>query len=245
MVIDKRTPEALRALVGDFAERTDHRPPRLVTTDDCAAYEPVLLDTYGVPVQVLRKDGEADRRYRPYKVWPDGSVYATVKKTFKQGEVATTRQKLALGSSEDLRQALGASKVSTSVNTAFIERHNATDRAHNGRKARKTLSYSKDLLLHLSVSWWVMLCYNFHFLNAGLDELEGYDPRRKRRELRHRTPAMAIGLTDHPWSIAEILFTPLLHRPSHLKVSPSYFGPWPKPTDTPSASRSRANALRL
>lgn len=236
MVTDRRTPETLRALVGDFADRTEHRPPRLVTTDDCAAYEPVLLDCYGKPVEVRRrKDGELDRRFRPQKVWPDGSVYGTVKKTFACGEVAHTRQKLALGSPEDLRQALGVSSSSQTINTSFVERQNGTDRTHNSRKARKTLTYSKDLLLHLAVSWWVMFCYNFHFLNAGLDEVRGFDERRERRVLHHRTPAMAKGLADHAWSVSEILFTPLLRKPSHLKLTPDYFRPWLKDSKCPTA----------
>lgn len=236
MVTDRRSPEALKVLVADFAERTEHRPPRLVTTDDCAAYEAVLLDCYGKSVEVRRrKDGELDRRFRPYKVWPDGSVYGTVKKTFACGQVALARQKLALGSLEDLRQALAVSSSSKTINTSFVERQNGTDRAHNGRKARKTLSYSKDLLLHLAVSWWVMLCYNFHFFNAGLDEVRGLDERRRRRVIHHRTPAMAKGLTDHAWPIAEILFMPLLHKPSRSALTPGYFLPWPKDTKCPTA----------
>jgi hypothetical protein len=234
LVTDRRTPQTLRAVVKDFADRTGQRPPRLVTTDDCAAYEPVLLECYGKPVEVRRrKDGEIDRRFRPVKAWPQGSVYGTVKKTFQCGQVATLHQKLTLGTPEDLCSALSASSVSSTINTSFIERQNGTDRAHNSRKARKALTYSKDLLVHLAVSWWVMFCYNFHFFNAGLDEVRGIDQqrRRPRRILHHRTPAMAKGLTHHAWTIAEILLTPLFHKPSISALTLGYFRPWPKDTN--------------
>lgn len=226
MVIDKRTPEALCVQVADFADRTNGRVPRLVQTDECAAYEPVLLAQYGEQVEVLRKDGQPDRRFRPVKVWPEGSVYATVQKSFKKGEVFETRRKLALGTPEELAAALGASAASQTINTSFVERQNGTDRAHNRRKARKTLSFSKDLLLHLAASWWVMFCYNFHFLNAGLTEAVGYDFRRKRCILEHRTPAMALGLTDCPWTVERILFTQVPSLPSAAEVIPAYFRPW-------------------
>lgn len=228
MVIDKRTPEALAAQVADFADRTNGRVPRLIETDDCAAYEPALLAQYGQPLEVLRKDGQPDRRFRPVKVWPDGSVYATVTKTYKKGEVFDARRKLALGTPEQLAQALAASVASETINTSFVERQNGTDRAHNSRKARKTLGFSKDLVLHLAVSWWVMFCYNFHFLNAGLTEADGYDFRRRRCILRHRTPAMALGLTDRPWTVERILFTQLPKLPSAAEVAPAYFRPWAK-----------------
>jgi len=229
MVTDRRTPEALKAMVSDFAQKTGYKPPRLVTTDDCAAYEPVLLECYGQPVEVRRrKDGELDQRFRSQKVWPDDSVYATVKKTFACNEVVETRQKLALGSPEVLRQALASSPSSNSINTAFVERQNGTDRTHNSRKARKAPTFSKNLLLHLAVSCWVMFCYNFHFINTGLDELVGFDELRHRRILHHRTPAMAKGLAEHPWSVAEILFTPLLHAPSLSTITPDYFRPSPQ-----------------
>jgi hypothetical protein len=226
MVIDKRTPEALQAQVADFADRTGGRAPRLVTTDDCAAYEPVLLAQYGQEVQVLRKDGQPDGRFRPVKVWPEGSVYGTITKTYKKGEVLEARRKLALGTPEQLAQALAASAGSETINTSFVERQNGTDRTHNSRKARKTLSFSKDLVVHMAVSWWVMFCYNFHFLNAGLTEAVGYDFRRRRCILKHRTPAMAQGLTDRPWTVERILFTQLSMLPSGTEVTPAYFRPW-------------------
>lgn len=90
---------------------------------------------------------------------------------------------------------------STTINTSFVERQNATDRNFNARKARKTYEFSKDLLLHVAVTWWVMLCYNFHHTHRSLRL------RKPDETFEHRTPAMAIGLTLHPLSVKDILMT--------------------------------------
>ena len=128
-------------------------------------------------------------------------AYATVKKTYKKGKVAKTRQKLVHGNTKDLNAALEASSSSTKINTAFIERQNGTDRIHNARKVRKIYRFSKDLLVHMAVSWWVMFCYNFHFAHRGL-RLSLPDGT-----FIHRTPAVAAGLTTAPLSVSTIVTT--------------------------------------
>lgn len=196
--IGKRTPETLKLVVSDFVERTGWRTPNLITTDAYQAYAPLFMSQYGVPV-VLAPTGLPGRPRQPYLEWPQGAVYATVCKTYKQGSVQGIRRELVYGTKEDLAAALAASPVSQQINTAFVERQNGTDRAHNARKARKTYSFSKDLLLHLAVSWWVVLCYNFHDLHRGLRQ------RLPNGAFQHRTPAMAIGLQERPLTIVELM----------------------------------------
>lgn len=220
MVTDKRTPQALKEVVADYAERTAHVAPKLVTTDDCAAYAPVLLAQYGKVELKRRKDGQPDGRCCPRCSWPEGSVYATVSKSYTCGKPSSVKRKLVHGTPQELAKALADSKVSTTVNTAFIERQNGTDRTHNARKARETQCFSKDLVLHLAVSWWVMLCYNFHFVHRGLRlKLDA-------GTIVHRTPAMAIGLAQTPMSIEELIFTPVAGLLHVSELSPAYFKPW-------------------
>jgi hypothetical protein len=220
LVIDKRTPQVLREAVADFAERTDHKPPKLIMTDENVSYEPALRAEYGKMEVVRRKDGEADGRCKPRCSWPEGCVYATVSKSYTRGKPSAIKRKLVHGTEEQLRKALDESKASTTINTAFIERQNGTDRTHNARKVRETLCFSKDLLTHLAVSWWVMLCYNFHFVHRGLRIELGP------RQVKHRTPAMAQGLIQRPLSVADIVFTPVAGLPRVTQLKPSYFKPW-------------------
>ena len=113
--------------------------------------------------------------------------------------MAAVDRELVHGTEHDLAAALHASASSSEINTAFVERQNGTDRTYNSRKRRKTYEFSKELLLHVAVSWWVLFCYNFHHLHRGL--------RLRRPEGRylHRTPAMALGLVERPLTVADIL----------------------------------------
>lgn len=172
----------------------------------------MLLQQYGETV-TPEKTGEPGRPRKPYKRWPKGSAYATVNKTYKRGQVVATARKLVHGTAADLDCALRRSPQSQHINTAFVERQNGTDRNYNSRKVRDTCEFSKDLVLHAAVGWWVLLCYNFHPLHRGL-RLALPDG-----VFVHRTPAVALGIAAAPWSIAEILSAPVVGftpRPSSL-----------------------------
>jgi hypothetical protein len=200
LVVGKRDAETLEDVVADFADRTGGVPPDLTTTDDCSTYPEVLLKQYGQTVVPLRT-GKPGRQRQPYKQWPKGAVYATVAKTYSKGTVTAVRRKLVYGTEADLAQALQASFSSRKINTSFMERQNGTDRCHNARKARKTYEFSKDLLVHVALTWWIMFCYNFHHLHRGLCQ------RLHDGTHSNRTPAMVIGLAEHQLTIAEILTT--------------------------------------
>jgi IS1 family transposase len=52
--------------------------------------------------------------------------------------------RVIFGTVATVAAALALSTVSKAINTAFVERHNGTDRNRNGRKVRKTYCFSKD-----------------------------------------------------------------------------------------------------
>ena len=116
----------------------------------------------------------------------------------------TTR--VIFGTAATVAAALEASAVSRTVNTAFVERHNGTDRNRNARKARKTYCFSKNWAVHEALSYFVLYRYNFCWavrtLRAGTQG-EGY---------RQRTPALAAGLTNHSWTLKEWLCYPGVQR---------------------------------
>lgn len=126
-------------------------------------------------------------------------MYATVNKTYGKGKVTGVEQELVHGTEADLAKALECSSSSDKINTSFVERQNGTDRTYNARKARKTYEFSRQLPAHIALSWWVMLCYNFHHTHAGLRE------RVADGTCFHRTPAMAIGLVSHPLKVWELI----------------------------------------
>jgi hypothetical protein len=94
----------------------------------------------------------------------------------------------------------------STIQTAFIERVNLALRQSVSLLTRRTWSLAQtdhQLLLH--VEWW--RCY-YHFVRPH-ESLRQPLPGLHRR-YRQRTPAMALGLTDHLWTVGELLRTPLI-----------------------------------
>jgi len=94
------------------------------------------------------------------------------------------------------------------IQTAFIERINLTIRQCIAPLQRKTWSLAKSqhgLLFH--VHWWQAF---YHFARPH-QSLRQRVPGLTRR-YQPRTPAMAAGLTDHVWSMRELLSLPLIYE---------------------------------
>jgi len=81
----------------------------------------------------------------------------------------------------------------------------------NGRLVRKTLSFSKELRFLKASSALEDAIYNFTRPVKTL-RVEVANPRGQAR-WQQRTPAMAAGLTDHVWTVGELLTTVFVPRP--------------------------------
>ncbi len=198
-----RDVEGTEALVGEFRRRTGGRVMRLMTSDAYPAYEAAILDAYGEEVTPPRT-GRPGRPRGAHKVPPEGLAYATVEKVRRKGRVVEILTRVAFGTMA--AAALKGSRVSRAINTSFIERQNLTDRHHDARKSRKTDRFSKDWRFHEAATYFTMDSYNYCW--PVRTSREPIDEVRWRR----RTPAMAAGLTDHVWSIAEWISRPSLLR---------------------------------
>jgi hypothetical protein len=72
----------------------------------------------------------------------------------------------------------------------------------NGRLVRKTLGFSKVLTMLDASCAWEDVVYN---LTRSVKTLRvEVIPQTERRWI-HRSPAMAAGITDHIWSIRQVL----------------------------------------
>lgn len=90
------------------------------------------------------------------------------------------------------------------INTSYAERNNLTARQSVGRLVRKTLSFSKERVM---LEWHTELddaYYNFVRPHQAL-RVRLPKPGPHGRKWEKRTPAMAAGLTDHVWSLDELL----------------------------------------
>ena len=79
------------------------------------------------------------------------------------------------------------------VSTSLVERQNLTMRMGMRRFTRATNAHSKKIQNHFAAISLHFLHYNFARVNTGL-------PGKYRR-----TPAMAAGVADHAWTLAELV----------------------------------------
>lgn len=205
VVAGKRPAENVAMLIDEHRRRTGGRPMSLITTDEYAPYREAILRTYGEAITPPRT-GKPGRPRKPHKVAPASRLYATVHKTRRKGRVVEVEPRLVFGTEAGLKAALARSRSSRAVNTSFVERQNGTDRNRNARKVRKAYSFSKSWTVHRMLTYLTMYAYNFCWpVRTPADRDQAGRPRE-------RTPAMAVGLADHVWSIEEWLTMPAVQR---------------------------------
>jgi len=205
VVVAKRTTEATHALVRDFHGRTGGRAMRLITSDEYPVYADAIRATYGHVVTPPRT-GRPGRPRQPYTELPPEVTYATVHKERSNNRVVRVSLRVVFGTLAAVAWALLASAVSRAVNTCFVERHNGTDRGRCSRKVRKSYAFSKDWDMHRAATQFSYFSYNFCWPVRTLRV------RTADGHWRPRTPAMAAGLSDHVWPIAEWLSYPAVQR---------------------------------
>ena len=112
-------------------------------------------------------------------------------------------RRIVQGSEQTIQDLLQRSPGGTVIKTAYIERLNATFRQRISsltRRSRQAASQQKTLQASMSL---VGTVYNFCVPHHSLRLPIWLSERRKRWV--QRTPAMATGLTDHIWSVEELM----------------------------------------
>jgi len=190
-----------------------HRDKQLIRTlatqiRACAATTTVLVCVDGLSsyVGAINRAFSArvhtGKRGRPPHICPPGLLLAQVVKSYAQRHVVDVARRVVLGSTEAVTQVLTtASGGAHQINTAYIERLNATFRACLAPLARRTRALAHGDALLTAGMFLVGTSYNFVWPHESL-RLPNEAPGPKWRE---RTPAMAAGLTDHSWTMEELL----------------------------------------
>jgi hypothetical protein len=173
----------------------------------CALCRPLLLAVDGLNMylnaaqRVFRCRHRLPRQRSRWFVWRDLVITQVVKK--RGGKRGAIERVVAQGTAEcaqQLRQQSGGGKV---INSAFIERLNATFRQRIAPLARRSRALARCPQT-LSHALFLQGCvYNFCTPHTSL-AVPLY-LSRKRRHWVKRTPAMAAGLTDHRWTMAELM----------------------------------------
>jgi transposase-like protein len=214
---------------------SEHRDETLVSelmqrVRACALCRPLLFGVDGFRAYlgaihtVFRESVPTHPMGRPqWRPW-DGIHVAQVVKQYAQGHVIGVVRRVVQGTEAQVNHLVQATQGDGVINTAYIERLNATFRARLAslvRRGRHLLHQTQTLQVGV---YLVGTIYNFCTDHESL-RVPLYVGRAGRTHWVSRTPAMAAGITDHLWSVSELLgyhvppsrWTPPKHRgrPSH------------------------------
>jgi hypothetical protein len=209
LVMGRRNADTVVTVFTDFYQRTDGDLPELISTDGYAVYETVILDTYGVWLHEMeltqQEEEDFQRNGMAEFYFPVEITYARVVKIKEGSRVVEVNSEVVLGSQKQAEKTLAKSEQSQTINSSFVERWFGTQRQFNARKKRKAYTFSKELSFHEASTWLVVVWYNFGWCVRTLRQKVQEDPPR----YHYRTPAMAACLTDHVWTMRELLCHPL------------------------------------
>lgn len=169
--------------------------PLLLAADGLASYVRAFQETFRSP---LPRTTRGRPKLRPW----DNIAIVQVVKHRTAGHLSVERR-IVQGSPELVQQLLNDTQGGGQINTAFIERLNGTF-----RQCLATLTRRGRMLARLPQTlsagmYLVGTVYNFCAYHDSL-AVELLIAPHRRRWLR-RTPAIAAGLTDHRWSVLELL----------------------------------------
>jgi transposase-like protein len=176
----------------------------------CALARPLLIcvDGFSAYVQavqlVFRSPLPNGKRGRPRLIsWPDIHIGQVVKRY--QGErVVDITRRMARGCLESALALLINSHGGTQLNTAFIERLNATFRSRLAVLVRRSRALIRNPQTLEPLMYLMGCVYNFCTLHKSL-RLKLWVGSYGFRWVQ-RTPAIAAGLTDHIWTVKELLW---------------------------------------
>lgn len=173
-------------------------PIPVFTSDNWDPFEEGLVNVYGF----LETPQYAGIGRKPYPLLiPYPSLkYAKVCKKRRNGRVIEVVQDIVFGDPAEVMKLLGVDSGG-SINTAYIERLNLTIRNSLARFVRKTMNCSKILKRHSNALDFFQAWYNFVKPHKSLR----LEINQGNKRWMQRTPAMAEGLTDHIWTIRELL----------------------------------------
>jgi IS1 family transposase len=185
-------------------------------SDGFKGYLPAILGHLGLWTQPERLRDKGPRPKRRWMPLP-GLLYAQVVKQYRRKRVVGVQHRVVFGTIEAVEQVLAA--CGWKSNTSMVERLNLDMRQRVAAIVRRvnTLCQGEDGVQHQLALFHVY--YNFILPHASLRQPlpvpESTHGTGSARWWRPCTPTLAAGLTDHMWTLREVL----LYR----------VPPWPQP----------------
>ncbi|MFZ6029134.1 MAG: IS1 family transposase [Chloroflexota bacterium] len=215
VVSPKRDQKLIQALADKVRKMALCRP-LLLAVDGLASYVSAFRNAFRS--KLPRRAGELGRC--KLVAWQDILIVQVVKQRIEG--VLSVERRIVQGAKEKVHQLIEKTQGKGVINTAFIERLNATFRQRISSLTRRTRTLAQQAETLVAGMYLVGCLYNFcdfhHSLRLKLSVGSfGY-------RWVQRTPAIAAGLTDHQWTPAELF---------HFKVPPPRWEP-PKQRGRPS-----------
>lgn len=172
----------------------------LLCTDGLASYPKAAIHLFREPLRTGRVG-------RPRLILPDGVMIAQAIKRYAKRRVVGVVRHVVVGAGEAvaarLRATQGGSETAV-INTAYIERLQATFRSRLAALVRRSRAPVRMRETLEAGMFLVGTCYNFCWTHESMRrEREGSDPPGGKWV--QSTPAQAAGLADHRWSVEELL----------------------------------------
>ena len=165
--------------------------PVLICTDGWAAYPGSIRRAFREKVKRTVGRGRT-----ALQAWPEILIATVIKHTKKRRVIEITRR-MTQGTLERAQELLTQSKGGNVLNTAFIERLNATFRERLATLTRRC-RHAAHRLEALETGMYLIGCvYNFCVVH---DELSS-----SKHVGSACTPAMAAGLTNRVWNVKDLL----------------------------------------
>ena len=167
----------------------------LLAVDGLASY----VDAFQ---KAFRSPWPTGRRGRPRLiVWAGINIVQVVKR--RSSDSLSIERRIVQGNAQQVKACLKTSQGGGQINTAFIERLNATFRQCLACLGRRSRHLARQVQTLEAGMFLVGCVYNFCSDHASLKLPLWITPRRC--HWVPRTPAMTAGLTDHRWSVLELL----------------------------------------
>ena len=178
--------------------RNASSPIPVFTSDDWDAFEEGLLNVYG-NIELPQYKG-IGRKPLPKLTPVEDLKYIKVLKKKVKGYVVETIQRIIFGDAEEIFEMLNAN-LDDYIGTSYVERINFTIKTSLARFIRKWMNFSKTIKMHQKT---------FDFFQAWYNFIKPHDSLKLKidsgnRKWFQRTPAIAEGITDHIWSLKELL----------------------------------------
>lgn len=191
----RSVPTAAR-LIAHVVARLCHLP--VLLSDGWKGYTLALLQVVGRRSRPRRK-GKVGRKPKPRLVAPPELCYGQIVKVRKAvGRVISATSRVVFGGPRRFFKQLTLRALGHTIQTAFMERFYATLRSWVAALRRRSRCLSWSPSRHQNRIWLIVSLYNWVIPHKSL-RLHG----------RPRSPAMAIGLTDHLWSYHEYIWLPV------------------------------------